>query len=146
MAVEVEFHKGTFEEFFAPVEQKHPGLAAILKNEFTDYVESGRQRTPSIFGRDAPYTQPPQALQACLMHIHVKIPPARFPKGVAQHDRTCQKNKPGEDAALVYVPGELEENRYLLLAFLWPDAHGRARDRMTMKYLSRMAKDWRDRN
>ncbi|MBD8597097.1 type II toxin-antitoxin system YafO family toxin [Pseudomonas sp. CFBP 8772] len=146
MEVEVEFHKGTFAEFFEPVELKHARLSEILKTEFTEYVRSGRMRTPSIFGRDAPYTQPPQALQACLMHIHIKIPPARFPQGVAQHDRCCPRNRPGEDAALVYVPGELEEHRFLLLAFLWPDAHGRARDRNTMKYLARLARDWRDKN
>jgi mRNA interferase YafO len=146
MAVEVFFHQGTFAEFFQPINLKHPGLSDVLKSEFVRYIESDRTDLPSIFGKDSAYMQPPQAVQACLMHIHIKIPPAEFPKNLPGHQRTCARGKPGEDAALVYVPGELEEDRYLILAFLWPDAHGRSRDRATMKYLSRLAKDWRDKN
>jgi len=146
MAVEVLFHSDTFAEFFQPIDVKHTGLSATLKAEFSRYIGSGRAELPSIFGKDSAYMQPPQAVQACLMHIHVKIPPASFAKNLPQHQRTCQRGKPGDDAALVYVPGELEEDRYLLLAFPWPDAHGRAKGRLTMKYLSRLAKDWRDKN
>ncbi|SED31923.1 mRNA interferase YafO [Pseudomonas mohnii] len=146
MAVEVYFHTGTFTEFFHPIDLKHPGLSTILKSEFTRYIESGREVLPSIFGKDTAYMQPPQAVQACLMHIHIKIPPAQFPENLPRNQRTCSRGKPNEDAALVYVPGELEEDRYLILAFLWPDAHGKSRDRATMKYLARLAKDWRDRN
>lgn len=146
MAVEVFFHKGTFAEFFEPVDQKHPGLSGTLKAEFTRYIESDRTSLPSIFGKDDAYMQPPQAVLACLMHIHIKIPPARFPAGLPRHQRKCSVGKPGEDAALVYVQGELEENRYLLLAFLWPDAHTKSRDRTKMRYLARIAKEWRDKN
>lgn len=80
MPVEVSFHPETFEEFFLPVDAKHPGLSEVLKSEFLRYIESRRQLIPSIFGRDVPYTQPPLAFQACLMHIHICIPPALFPK------------------------------------------------------------------
>lgn len=146
MTVEVSFHPGTYGEFFAPVDEKHSGLSATLSSEFRRYVESNRQVIPSIFGRDVPYTQPPLALQACMMHIHIRIPPDSFPNGVAQCDRVCRKGKPREDAALIYVPGELYENRYLILAFFWPDAHTKARDRAGMRYLARLAKDWRDNN
>ncbi|GLO53958.1 hypothetical protein PPUN110474_53630 [Pseudomonas putida] len=34
----------------------------------------------------------------------------------------------------------------LILAFLWPDAHTKARDISTMQYLARLAKEWRDNN
>lgn len=146
MAVEVCFHKLTFAEFFAPVDLKHPGLSATLKGEFTRYIESDRVQLPSIFGKDDAYMQPPQAVRACLMHIHIKIPPATFPKGLPRHQRKCARGNPGEDAALIYVPGELEEDKYLLLAFLWPDAHAKSRDRTTMRYLSRLALDWREKN
>ena len=143
MAFEVSFHPETFEAFFLPVDAKHPGLSEILKTEFSRYIESDRLHIPAIFGRDAPYTQPASALLACLMHIHVRIPPARFRTGVPQRDRVCRNGRPGEDAALVYVPGELYENRILILAFLWPDAHGKARDREIMRYLSRSPSEWR---
>jgi mRNA interferase YafO len=146
MAVEVFWHKGTFSEFFAPADVQHPGLSSILRSEFLRYVESDRFYLPSIFGKDDAYMQPPQAVQACLMHIHIKIPPARFPAGVPRQQRKCALGRPGEDAALIYVPGELEENRYLLLAFLWPNAHDKSRDRTIMRYLSRIALDWRDKN
>ncbi|MEE1922413.1 type II toxin-antitoxin system YafO family toxin [Pseudomonas sp. 148P] len=146
MAFEVSFHPETFEVFFLPVDARYPGLSETLKAEFIRYIESDRLHIPAIFGRDAPYTQPASALQACLMHIHVRIPPARFRQGVAQRDRVCRKGRPGEDAALVYVPGELYENRILILAFLWPDAHGKARDREIMRYLSRLANEWRSQN
>ena len=146
MPTEIEFHSGTFKEFFLPVDQKYPGLSASLKREFEIYIESDRLKLPNIFGRDAPYTQPSQALDACLMHIHVRIPPAKFRKDTPQRDRVCRKGRPGEDAALVYVQGELFENRYLILAFLWPDAHTKARDKDVMKYLSRSALEWRNNN
>ncbi|MCO7536315.1 type II toxin-antitoxin system YafO family toxin [Pseudomonas asiatica] len=146
MPVEVSFHPETFEEFFLPVDAKHPGLSEVLKSEFLRYMESRRQLIPSIFGRDVPYTQPPLAFQACLMHIHICIPPALFPKNVPQHDRVCKMGRPGDDAALIYVQGELYEDRYLILAFLWPDAHTKARDISTMQYLARLAKEWRDNN
>jgi hypothetical protein len=49
MAVEVFFHKGTFAEFFAPVDIEHPGLSATLKSEFERYMASDRITLPSIF-------------------------------------------------------------------------------------------------
>ncbi|MDH0638223.1 type II toxin-antitoxin system YafO family toxin [Pseudomonas sp. GD03860] len=146
MPIEIVFHPGTFEEFFRPIDQKHAGLSSTLQSEFERYIASGRNEIPVIFGRDAPYTQPSQALDACLMHIHVRIPPAKFRLNTPQRDRVCRKGRPGEDAALVYVQGELYEHRYLILAFLWPDAHGKSRDRDVMKYLCRMALEWRSRN
>ncbi|MFJ4066351.1 type II toxin-antitoxin system YafO family toxin [Pseudomonas sp. NPDC089996] len=146
MSIEVAFHPGTYEAFFAPLDAKYPDLSGRLKSEFERYIESERHSIPSIFGRDVPYTQPPLALQACMMHIHIRIPPAVFPKNVPQRDRVCKNGKPGEDAALIYVPGELYEDRYLLLAFLWPDAHAKARDVSAMRHLARLAKEWRDLN
>ncbi|WP_298187784.1 type II toxin-antitoxin system YafO family toxin [uncultured Pseudomonas sp.] len=146
MAVDVRFHPETFALFFKPVDDKHPGLSAKLLEEFTRYVKSERQQIPSIFGKDVPYMQPIQAAQACMMHIHIKIPPAAFPKNTPQHSRVCRLGRPGDDAALLYVPGELYEDRFLILALFWPDAHGRANDRPTMKALARIAKAWRDQN
>lgn len=146
MPIQIDFHPGTFQEFFMPVDQTHPGLSSTLKSEFERYIVSDRLEIPVIFGRDAPYTQPSQALDACLMHIHVRIPPAKFRPNTPQRDRVCRTGRPGEDAALVYAQGELYEDRYLILAFLWPDAHGKSRDRDVMKYLCRAALEWRSNN
>lgn len=146
MTVEVTFNPVAFAEFFAPVDAQYPGLSAQLLEDFRQYIQSNRLAPPHHFGRDAPYTQPAEALRACLMHIHIKLPPGSFPQDRAQYYRTCQTGHPGEDAALVYVQGELYEERYQLLAFLWPDAHGKARQSDVMRYLARLAEGFRAEN
>tara|TARA_Y100000780_G_C13570543_1_gene372716 strand:+ start:683 stop:853 length:171 start_codon:yes stop_codon:yes gene_type:complete len=55
-------------------------------------------------------------------------------------------NAPDQDAALVYVQGELEEDHYCLLAILYPNAHQQARDNRTIAYLARLAQDFKDRH
>lgn len=144
MSCTVDFHPATFDEFFRPIDVKFPGLSAKLAQDFTAYIDSDRMCVPSYFGRDAPYTQPQSALDAHLSHIHIKLPPGAFKQGVAQYYRTCDRGKPSEDAALVYVQGELEEDSFLILAFFCPDAHGAARNPPVMRYLAQLAKSWRD--
>lgn len=145
MPVEVSFHDETFEKFFKPVDQSYPGLSDDLRRDFIRYIESDRESIPDYFGRDVPYLQPELAAQVHLMHIHILIKPDTFPRRKTQLDRVCPRD-PQRDAALVYVQGELEENRYCLLAFFWPDAHGKARDKGAMNYLARLAKRFRDEN
>ncbi|WP_312480751.1 type II toxin-antitoxin system YafO family toxin [Stutzerimonas nitrititolerans] len=65
---------------------------------------------------------------------------------MAQPDRKCRKGAPHKDAALVYVRGELEESKYCILGVLYPDAHAKARADKIMRYLARLAKEWRDEN
>lgn len=146
MGAIVTYHPATFDEFFSRVDEKHPGLSASLVEDFKLYVDSGRGIVPKYFGRDAPYMQPHEAERAHLSHIHIKLPPGEFKQNVAQYYRVCSWGNPMEDAALVYVRGWLEEDRYMLLAFLWPDAHGLARRRPVMRYLSHLASEWRDQN
>lgn len=146
MGIKVAYHPETFVEFFQPVDKSFPGLSAKLLDDFKVYIDSNRLMVPSCFGRDAPYIQPAEALNACLMHIHFKLPPGSFRQDCAQYYRVCQKGKPDEDAALIYVQGELEESEYLILGFFWPDAHEKARNKNTMRYLARLAKAWRDQN
>lgn len=146
MVSAVRYHPATFSEFFAPLDEKFAGLSSKLAEDFKLYMDSQRGIVPDYFGRDAPYLQPQEADQAKLSHIHIKLPPGRFSAGVAQYFRVCGKGRPLEDAALVYTRGWLEEESFLLLAFLWPDAHSAARDKALMRYLSRLAKDWRDKN
>ncbi|MCK9691864.1 type II toxin-antitoxin system YafO family toxin [Pseudomonas syringae] len=144
MAANVSFHPATYDEFFKPIDLKYPGLSAKIASDFKDYIDSKQLHPPKYFGRDAPYTQPQAAQDAHLSHIHIKLPPGSFRQDRAQYYRVCQFNKPGEDAALVYVQGQLEEDQYLILAFFWPDAHAMARNNGIMRYLCHLAKTWRD--
>lgn len=146
MTVEVTLHPLALKEFFAPIDLLYAGLSKQLLEDFKQYILSNRTAPPTYFGRDAVYTQPSAAERAHLMHIHIKLPPGSFPQDRAQYYRTCLPGRPGEDAALVYVQGELYEERYQLLAFLWPDAHGKARQPDLMRYLARLAEDFRTNN
>ncbi|WP_165677438.1 type II toxin-antitoxin system YafO family toxin [Metapseudomonas otitidis] len=146
MPVEVEFHPATYKEFFQDVLSSYPDLLQKLRRDFSRYVESDGNFLPTYFGQDAPYVEPAAAFNARLMHIHICLPPGSFPIGKPQADRKCRKGEPSQDAALVYVRGELYEERYRLLAFLHPDAHQKARKKELMSYLARIAQEFRDQN
>lgn len=53
------------------------------------------------------------------MHIHLRLPPSLFPANLPQQDRVCRKGAPERDAALVYVRGELEDNRYCIFGVFY---------------------------
>ncbi|WP_312921151.1 type II toxin-antitoxin system YafO family toxin [Stutzerimonas nitrititolerans] len=142
--VTVVIHPLTKSEFFTQPLAAFPGLIADLEKDFVAYKSGGR--LPSYFGCDVPYTQPAAVFNAQLMHIHLCLPPDFFPPNIPQFDRKCRKNAPHKDSALVYVRGELEESRYCILGVLYPQAHAKARNEKMMKYLARLAKEWRDEN
>src|SRR5690606_19989716 len=131
-------------EFFTGPLVAHPSLAEDILKDFIRYKSEGV--LPSYFGCDVPYTQPQLAFNVNLMHIHLCLPPDSFPDKLPQPDRTCRKGAPHKDAALVYVRGELEESKYCILGVLYPDAHAKARADKIMRYLARLAKEWRDEN
>lgn len=143
--IEVAFHPET-EHYFDSIDATFPGFKQELLESFADYIASGREIVPDCFGNDAPYTHPHSAFRAGLMHIHIAVPPTTFPRKSPQADRKCPMNAPDQDAALVYVQGELEEDHYCLLAILYPDAHQRASDNRTIPYLARLAQDFKDRH
>ncbi|WP_313324250.1 type II toxin-antitoxin system YafO family toxin [Stutzerimonas nitrititolerans] len=143
-SVIAEFHPDTFEEFFTGPLVAHPSLAEDILKDFIRYKSEGV--LPSYFGCDVPYTQPQLAFNVNLMHIHLCLPPDSFPDKLPQPDRKCRKGAPHKDAALVYVRGELEESKYRILGVLYPDAHAKARADKIMRYLARLAKEWRDEN
>jgi len=128
--------------FFDEPLKDFPRLRVNLLDDFIQYKATDFQI--SYFGRDAAYTQPFQALRAQMSHIHLCLPPRTFPRDLPRNDRTCKKNQPDRDAALVYVRGLLEENRYCLLGVLYPDAHAKAREEKVMRYLARLAQAFRD--
>lgn len=138
------YHPETYSEFFEEPLKDFPTLAENLKADFVLYKTRGD--LPSYFGCDVPYIQPHLAFTTQLMHIHLQLPPNSFPAGLPQFDRKCKKGQPQNDAALVYVRGELEENRYCILGVLHPDAHAKARSEKIMRYLARLAKKFRDEN
>ena len=138
----VTYHPDTYDEFFAEPLKAFPTLTQDLMSDFLMYKGTGQ--LPRYFGRDVPYTQPHAAFRAQLMHIHLRLPPSLFPANLPQQDRVCRKGAPERDAALVYVRGELEDNRYCIFGVFYPDAHAKAREEKTMRYLARLAQRFRD--
>lgn len=143
-AVTVEIHPATKAEFFSQVLAAYPTLINDLEADFKAYKGDGV--LPSYFGCDVAYTQPAAVYNAHMMHIHLCLPPDFFPPNTPQFDRKCPMKNPLKDAALVYVRGELEESRFCILGVLHPGAHAKAREENMMKYLARMAKQFRDQN
>ena len=145
MTVTVEYNAETYKELFQPITSQYPGLLNGIITDFKSYIESSRLKVPRYFGCDVPYVKHQGAYKAGLMHIHLAIPPVVFPEGRPQADRKCPKNDdPTQDAALVYVQGLYDENRYSLLAILHPGAHSKANDKKIMNYLSAVAERFRD--
>lgn len=143
--VDVVVHPGTY-QYFSACERDFPGLLEHLKSDFRIYMRTDGEMLPRRFGRDVPYTQPPKAITAQLMHIHICLPPREFSRNIPQFDRRCRLGEPERDAALVYVQGLMNEDIYCLLALLYPEAHGKARDRNIMNYLARLAEEFREQN
>lgn len=143
MPVVVEFNSETYDVLFKDVLKNYPTLLNRLLEDFERYVSSDRLWLPGYFGRDVPYVSPHDAYNAGLMHIHIAIPPATFPISRPQFDRKCSSS-PEKDAALVYTQGLYDEDRYSLIALLYPDAHGKARQREIITHLARVAERFRE--
>jgi len=90
---------------------------------------------PSVFGKDDVYTQPAEAVDAELWHIHLKTPTRYIPSNI--HLRFTS------DTHLVYTRGKKDRDHYLLVAILTPDAHDQANDDSVMMYLASLASEWR---
>ncbi|MFS7253450.1 type II toxin-antitoxin system YafO family toxin [Rahnella rivi] len=144
MAIEVSINQHTKADFFDNTFAKFPDLEKSILDDFIRY--KSKDELPSYFGCDVAYTQPEGARKSGMMHIHLKLPPAKFPENKPQADRKCAKNDPENDACLVYVQGVCYEERYSLIAIFNPDAHGMARDPKIMRYLSQISQDFVDKN
>ncbi|MGH1449923.1 MAG: type II toxin-antitoxin system YafO family toxin [Pseudomonadaceae bacterium] len=143
--VEVDFHPETFEEFFGPVEAEFPGFLADLKADFARYQQSDCEELPDYFGFDAPYGSPPE-IAGCIEHIHLCLPPRKFPAKRRQFERKCRTGKPEDDIALVYARGLFETHRFVIIGILWPDAHKQGRDMNLMARLGRLGRQFRNEN
>ncbi|MBM0140170.1 type II toxin-antitoxin system YafO family toxin [Pseudomonas cannabina] len=139
----VEYNPETYDELFKPIIASYPTLLGSLLADFAGYIDSGRLEAPLYFGCDVPYVKQHEAYVAGLMHIHLAIPPVVFPKNRPQADRKCPRN-PSTDAALVYAQGLYYEDRYTLIALLYPSAHAKAADRKIILRLAAVAARFRD--
>ncbi len=129
------FHHKSLELLFSDLELD----LAALKDDFKKYKESGK--LPGNFGRDVLYNHPntlPIVLQEKISHIHLEDPDKPW------HFRTLQFNRTS-DIHLVYCRGFYNENCYLLMALLSPDAHNQALNRTIMFNLGKMAEQFRSR-
>ena len=137
--VEVSFHPDTYELFFEPLKAEHPQLMDVLVDDFARYQQSQRDDLPDYFGFDSEFGSPPE-IAGCLEHIHLCIPPRKFPRRVKQPYRKCKKGDPENDVALVYVRGLFDLHKFCILGLLMPDAHKLSNDRKLMLYLGRLGR------
>lgn len=134
MTVSVLCHS-TLKEIFA-----QNGLdLGTLKEDFKQYKESTIPATS--FGRDAEYNHPnglPIVREEKVLHIHLEDPNSPWDVNVEQFNKTS-------DIHLVYCRGFYDEQCYLLMAILSPNAHVQARDNNIMYNLGLMAEKFRER-
>lgn len=133
MKIRVLHHK-SLESLFSELELD----LTALKDDFKKYKESGNP--PGNFGRDVLYNHPnslPILHQEKVSHIHLEEPDEPWHFRVLQFNRTS-------DTHLVYCRGFYNENCYLLMALLSPDAHNQALNRTIMFNLGKMAEQFRN--
>jgi mRNA interferase YafO len=111
---------------------------SALKKDFRQYKESGIP--PGNFGRDAQYNHPnalPIVRQEKVAHIHLEEPDTPWRVKTVQFNRTS-------DTHLIYCRGFSDENCYLLMALLSPNAHDQAWNNTIMYNLGKMAEQFRN--
>lgn len=94
---------------------------------------------PDTFGRDALYDHPhtyPLVREEEVQHIHL-VDPSYWPVYSLRFQRTS-------DEHLVYCQGLHDENCYLLIQILRPDAHDQARNNNIMRVIATEAGKFRD--
>jgi len=109
-----------------------------LVDDFKSYKLTGN--APEHFGRDVPYDHPntlPIILTEEVQHIHLGSEDKPLPVRKIQFYQTS-------DIHLVYCQGALNENCYLLMTILSPDAHDQAKSREVMFKLGVMAEKFRN--
>lgn len=106
--------------------------------DFKSYKLTGN--APEHFGRDVPYDHPntlPIVLAEEVHHIHIGSKEKALVLRKIQFYQTS-------DIHLVYCQGSLDDNCYLLMTILSPDAHGQAKSRDIMFKLGVMAEKFRN--
>jgi len=108
-----------------------------LIDDFKSYKMTGI--VPDSFGRDVPFDHPnslPIVLVEEIQHIHLGSEDKPLPLTKIQFYQTS-------DHHLIYCQGVMDDNCYLLMTILSPDAHEQARSRDIMYKLGVMAEKFR---
>lgn len=129
---------------FADTFIEFPNFEKQLISVFKEYIESNRTKVPDIFGRDVPYRYPKTLYDLNVQHIHLKLPPNRFPKKQAQYDRRNSTKEPNKDIFLVYVISDSNPERFALLAILRPHAHKKSKERRILDLFCQLAEKYQD--
>jgi mRNA interferase YafO len=110
---------------------------SALEEDFRAYKSGGV--IPVSFGRDELYDHPhtlPLVKTEEIRHIHLADADTSWSSRKIQYSKTS-------DSHLTYCQGALDNNCYLLIAVLAPDAHSKAKDNNWMFKLGKMAEKFR---
>lgn len=110
----------------------HP--ASILVEAFKEYKT---QSAFWAFGRDVPYHRPPKMADYNIRHLHIfgRQQYLHYQKHrVRLFDRTSDKH-------LVYAQSPIDNEHYLLIAILNPNAHQTAENSQVMQQIYAICKD-----
>lgn len=129
---------------FAETFQELPNFENQLLSIFKKYKESSEEFVPNIFGRDVPYRYPIKLFNLDVSHIHLKLPPDKFPENVAQYERCNKKQQPNKDIFWVYVKSQFSHNKYALLAILRPNAHDQSKQKKILDLFCDYAEKYQD--
>ncbi len=117
---------------------KKPRLKDIVE-EFKVYKETG---SPGLtFGRDAEMLRPSSAVFAEVSHVHLLDGTPNYLQGLQirpQYNRTS-------DSFLIYCPGFVTVDCYLLIDVLWDDAHAKIENLDLMEEYAKIAERFRKR-
>jgi mRNA interferase YafO len=117
----------------------------LTKNELVQLTDDFKQYKatnilPKNFGRDVPYDHPntlPTLKTEQVQHIHLGSEDKPLPFNRIQFHQTS-------DVHLVYCPSFNNDDIFLLMAILSPDAHQQAKNREIMYKLGVMAEGFRN--
>ena len=108
-----------------------------LVDDFREYKATGKR--PDQFGRDVPYDNDCTLKiikEEEVKHIHLKCPDSEWPVRAMQFRLTS-------DCHLLYCQGAMNDDHYLLIAVLEPNAHELARDNNEMMKVGKVAEIFR---
>lgn len=143
--------------YFNEIDLVYPGFSATIISDFSSYKRDemklmngiplyGKPYLPSYFGKDVVYDTPSACFDENVMHIHLLLPPDKFPAGRPQSRRTCRRDSPEKDTALIYTYGfDDARHSYSILGIFYPRAHEQARSSSNMNKLINAAREFKDR-
>ncbi|MCG2581945.1 MAG: type II toxin-antitoxin system YafO family toxin [Marinobacter sp.] len=108
-----------------------------LVEDFRDYKTTGNR--PDHFGRDVPYDNECTlkiVKEEEVKHIHLRSADSDWPVRAMQFQMTS-------DCHLLYCQGAMNDDQYLLIAILEPNAHQLARNNNVMMNVGQIAENFR---